>query len=327
MTKLRQYSQSLFIGLLPAIALIIGGQTSASAAVIGNGTIALGVNREGNLIDSSNTGIKFLPNGNDGISAGCACEGWGVADAGPGGSSMKAGVDFGIANLVVSTFTSDATTAKSIVVSSDGIFQVTHEYSPSSSKYLYNGKVTIQNLGTASINDLRYRRVMDWDIPPNVFNELVTIQGTASALAVLAATNGGFSDGNPLSSNTDSWFATPLSGDFVDKGPADHGALFDFGFGTLARGASKSFDIFYGAAPTESDAIAALAAVQAEVYSFGQWSGDGPGGTPNTFIFGFKGVGGKPVTDTVPTPALLPGLIGIGAAAYRKRKGAAAAKA
>ncbi len=326
MIKLRQYSKSLFIGLLPAIALIIGSQTSASAAVIGNGTIELGVNREGNLIDSSNTGIKFLPNGNDGISAGCACEGWGVADANTS-SFMQAGRVFGIDNLIVSTFTSDATTAKSIVVSRDGIFQVTHEYSPSSSKYLYNGKVTIQNLGAASINDLRYRRVMDWDIPPDVFNELVTIQGTASASAVRAATNGGFSDGNPLSSNTNSGSAPSLSGDFVDQGPADHGALFDFGFGTLAAGASKSFDIFYGAAPTESDALSALAAVQAEVYSFGQSSGDGPGGTPNTFIFGFKGVGGTPVTDTVPTPALLPGLIGIGAAAYRKRKGAATANA
>jgi hypothetical protein len=325
MTKLRQYSQSLFIGLLPAIALIIGGQMNASAAVIGNGTIELGVNREGNLIDSSGTGIKFLPNGNDGISAGCDCEGWGVADATRPGSFMQAGRVFGISNLVVSTFTSDATTAKSIVVSNDGIFQITHEYSPSASKYLYNGKVTIQNLGTASINDLRYRRVMDWDIPPDVFNELVTIQGTASASAVLAATNGGFSAGNPLSSNTGTSGAPLFSGDFVDKGPADHGALFDFGFGTLAGGASKSFDIFYGAAPTESDAISALAAVQAEVYSFGQWKGDGAGGTPNTFIFGFKGVGGRPVTDIVPTPALLPGLIGIGVAAYRKRKGAATA--
>jgi hypothetical protein len=32
------------------------------------------------------------------------------------------------------------------------------------------------------------------------------------------------------------------------------------------------------------------------------------------------------VTNSIPTPALLPGLIGMGAAAYRKRKGAATAK-
>ncbi len=322
--KFRQYSKSLCVSLLPAIALIIGSQASAGAAVISNGTISLGVNREGNLIDSTNTGIKFLPNGNDGISAGCACEGWGVADAGSG-SFIKAGKDFGIANLDVSSFASDGTTAKSIVVSRDGIFQVTHEYAPSGSQYLYNGKVTIQNLGTTSISDLRYRRAMDWDIPPSAFSELVTIQGTATASAVKFASDQGFADGNPLSGSPSILF----TGDAVDSGPADHGALFDFGFGTLASGASKSFDIFYGAAPTEADALAALAAVKAEVYSFGQWRGDALGGTPNTFIFGFKGVGGTPVGggDAIPTPALLPGLIGMGAAAYRKRKAAAIAKA
>jgi subtilisin-like proprotein convertase family protein len=39
------------------------------------------------------------------------------------------------------------------------------------------------------------------------------------------------------------------------------------------------------------------------------------------------GINGPATGDAIPTPALIPGLIGMGAAAYRKRKGAATAKA
>ena len=43
-------------------------------------------------------------------------------------------------------------------------------------------------------------------------------------------------------------------GDFKDAGPADHGALFDFGFGKLAPHATVTFNIYYGAAGSETDA-------------------------------------------------------------------------
>src|SRR5262249_12112358 len=52
---------------------------------------------------------------------------------------------------------------------------------------------------------------------------------------------------------------------------------------------------------TESGALAALAGAGAEVYSLGQPSNFAPGdpgfGTPNTFVFGFSGVGGTHITD------------------------------
>ena len=75
---------------------------------------------------------------------------------------------------------------------------------------------------------------------------------------------------------------------------ADHGSLFDFGFGSLAPGATTTFSTYYGAAGNEVDALAALVDVGAEAYSLGQPSTvDGPTlGTPNTFVFAFTGVGG-----------------------------------
>lgn len=102
-------------------------------------------------------------------------------------------------------------------------------------------------------------------------------------------------------------------GDFVDAGPDDHGALFDFGFGIIEAGQSKTFTTFYGAAGNEADAKFALTQAGAEVYSLGQPSYDGRGwdpapyqgagrgsygattGEPNTFIFGFRSVGGAPI--------------------------------
>ena len=71
-------------------------------------------------------------------------------------------------------------------------------------------------------------------------------------------------------------------------------------YGTLAAGATKTFRTFYGAAGTETEALNAIQAVGAEVYSLGQPNTtDGPTlGTPNTFIFAFSGVGGPPILPT-----------------------------
>jgi hypothetical protein len=83
----------------------------------------------------------------------------------------------------------------------------------------------------------------------------------------------------------------------VDSGPTDHGAHFRFNFGTIAPGAKVEFTIGYGVAGNQVDALAALGSFGAEAYSLGKPSENPPGtpntdGTPNTFIFAFKGIGG-----------------------------------
>jgi hypothetical protein len=93
----------------------------------------------------------------------------------------------------------------------------------------------------------------------------------------------------------------------VDLGPADHGSVFDFSFGSLGPNSSRIFNIFYGSAPDEASAVARVSALGADVYSFGQNSGPGGGtpGTPATFLFAFGGVGGiEP--GTMPSVPLLP---------------------
>ena len=220
----------------------------------------------------------------------------------------------GVVNLDPVSFTTTPSTALS-EVTIDDTMRVTHDFHPSTdTENLYEVTVTIENISGAPLDDIRYRRVMDWDIEPTPFAEFVTIDG-GDAANLLFSSDDGFASGNPLAPPSQ----INETGSFVDSGPADHGALFDFGFGSVAAGDEVSFNIYYGAAATETEAVSAVAAVSAEVFSFGQPSTvDGPTlGTPNTFIFAFAGVGGDPVfaplavDDELTTAADTPGVVDV----------------
>jgi hypothetical protein len=250
-------------------------------------------------------GLRYLPTGAEATAPGCLCEGWGAADATSGTSGFaNVSSDGGVNGMTLESFTHTASTALSTVNIGDTL-RVTHDFHPSVSANLYEVKVKIENISASPV-DARYRRVMDWDVEPTAFSEFVTIE-TGGSTALLFSSDNGFATANPLGGPSSILF----TGEAVDSGPADHGALFDFGFGTLAPGASTSFFIFYGAAGTEAGAAAAITQVHGEVWSLGQPSTpDGPTlGTPNTFIFAFAGVGGTPQNtppvagdDTVTTP-------------------------
>ena len=278
---------------------------SSSSAIISNGTVTLGVAKEGHLNVPGGTlssgqngttyvGLRYAPTNGEATAPGCLCEGWGIADAGTGQSAYSDIDSGGVGNnMVVNDFSSTTTDATS-VITAFGRLRVTHFYhTHPSTPFIYVADIKIENLSSSDVSDLRYTRVMDWDIQPDTFNEHVTIAGVGVAANLRYADDNGFDIPNPLGSRN------PIlaSGNQVDTGPDDHGALFDFGFGALRAGESKSFRIFYGAAGNEADALGALAIVGAEAYSLGQpstgFGGGGPvKGTPNTFIFGFSGIGG-----------------------------------
>ncbi|KQT34833.1 hypothetical protein ASG29_01355 [Sphingomonas sp. Leaf412] len=300
------------------VAASIAAPSVASAqAVIDNGTIRLGVSAEGQL-NNGGFGVFDIRNNVDGTRAGCACEGWGVANAGTGVQGYANNAS-GISNLTLDSFTSTGSTAVSNTSLTSGGLSITHSFSPSIAADLYQVDVTITNTsGAAMTGNLLYRRLMDWDIEPTAFNEYVTIQGSNGAANVLGVNRNGFADNNgPLT------FSGAYTGDFVDAGPTDHGALFDFTFSPLAAGASQKFSIFYGASLNEASALSALGRVGAEVYSFGQSARDINGGTPgfSTFIFGFAGVGGTALPG-VPEPAtwalMILGMGAVGGAMRRR---------
>jgi type IV pilus assembly protein PilY1 len=265
--------------------------------------------------------------------------------------------------LTLVSFTSTASTAKSVVDVSGGL-RVTHEYAPlAGTPFLYQVSVSITNTSGADIaaGDLRYRRVMDWDIPTpgrekNSIQGIPALLGIANGSNLLYASNDGFESSDPLSSK-DGRPSPGYPGDntnFTDN-TGDNGALFDFQFEALANGATRTFSTFYGVAPDFASADLARRLVDGDasdvdigLYSYGRCdtgtfanrsgtstaasftcTGDSTqSGGPNVFIFGFGGSGGvldPVVPGVVPEPGTLGlaalGLAGLAGLRRRKRRG------
>ena len=286
--RLKTLAASMLLGMVTLSAPLV----AMAQANIENGTVRIGVRDDGALMPSvsPNTGITYLPTDKDGLTPGCYCEAWGIADA-ISATSGYAGASVGTSGIVSESFTSTATTATS-VSNAFGTFRVTHAFAPSSTPNIYEVKVTIENISAAPTQVL-YGRAMDWDVFPTTFTEYTTLQrGTSTA--IIYSSDDGFSTADPLASDSPILFSNQ---DVVDSGPTDHGAHFRFNFGTVAPGGSVSFTIGYGAAGNQVDALNALATFGAEAYSLGKPSENPVGtpntdGTPNTFIFAFKGIGG-----------------------------------
>jgi hypothetical protein len=343
MTRETMHKKALFLrlihyfkdfSLLPLLFILLTANIVYGEAVIVSpgGTIALGVNDEGHLntfdpteeVITSNAGyvgVAFMfpdETWRDATAPGCLCEGWGVSASGVSGYA-NVDTDLGANNLTVDSFTAsaDSITSEVHLTSLPGL-TVSQTYAPSAEapNALFEDVVTITNNTGGTLTDVRYVRVMDWDIPPAEFSEMVTIRGVATTAFLERSHDNGFNSADPLGADS-SLDSTTEDVDFTDNGPADHGAYFRFNFGELADGESYTFRIFYGAEESEAAALAALGAVGIELFSLGQYGGgntevgDPTLGTPATFMFGFAGVGGDPVLlPTITTELLESGIVG-----------------
>jgi hypothetical protein len=183
--------------------------------------------------------------------------------------------------------------------------RVTHWVHPSiESRNLYAVDVTIESLLEGEgITDLRYRRVVNWQVPPTPGEELTTVAGCC-----------GNANGNPdddpagaadrlfradwsgLGHSTDplDQSGTFSSANVTDAGPRNGGGTFDLAFGAVEPGEPVRFRLYYGAAGSEAEAETALAAAGVEAYLLGQPSSAATSGAPNTFMFAISGIGGEP---------------------------------
>ena len=275
----------------------------------------------------------------DATSPGCTCEGWGIAVTTSAGDRVGAGADdsagiFGFTDTGI--FGNTSFSASSRVAMADAPIEILHNYGPSVALDTFQGQVTITNRGTEVIRDVVYRRQMDWDVPPTEFNELVTHVGVEANLEsrggnVRAAVNNGFIGGDivndpitpddmiggdfggeeggefdgdgPVAFAATSGFTT-FNTDFSAFGPNDHGSAFDFAFGDLNPGESRTFNIYYGSAFNQAQAESRLVDILGvDVYSLGQPDLPNPQDEV-TFYFGFGGVGGVAVGSSPSVPFL-----------------------
>jgi len=328
--------------LLSTACLIAFAGFANASAIISDGNVSLGVDDFGQLnigggvadvTGETDVGMRYVDTGTglqyESTSHGCACEGWGVgiAETGEEGYSNN---DIGTSGLSLNSFSSTATTATSVV--STASLQITHDFSlASETDNLYRVVVEIENTSATDIVDLLYKRTFDWDTSPTPFDEYVTIAGTAGSTNIVSANDDGFCFQSVFSGCSE--IVSGATGDFTALGPDDHGANFDFNFGTLLAGETFTFEIFYGAAIGRAASLAALGEVGAEAYSFG-WSGgdvdqdgfmDSSGDLAPTYIFGFSGVGGTALPDPTPDPTDVPepamlSLLGLGALMFLRAR-------
>lgn len=293
------------IGAVLCVGLICPAAACAEGAIIDNGTVQLGVNDRGDLnvegppsaAGTGFVGLRLMSTNYDSTSPGCLCEGWGLADPATG-TTGYADEAIGTANLNDISFTHTSDSAVSEVTLYDAAdnpsMLVKHSFAPAAATpFAYDVTLTVTNVGDVGLDPV-YRRAMDWDIEPTAFYEYVTINGNQST-SLIADSDNGFASPDPLQPQEQ----IDASGFFIDDGPNDHGAVFDFQLPHLAPGDSTTIHFFYGATPSALQSEAAVSDLNAEVWSIAK-PGTPEGlefGEPNTFFWGFRGVGGAPATQ------------------------------
>jgi hypothetical protein len=257
--------------------------------LVDDGAVELGVNCDGTLgtpmFDATTGGFSRVATMTDLRGTGEAVgsqyysDAWGVTDRLTGTYDYRTpswGVPAG-----ETEYTADGRGARSVLDTVLGL-RVVHAFQPvDGDPGVYACDVTLENTGATALHPV-YRRSFAWE-----FNG-------RSSYATLVPGDSDMIVGAGLAA----WvFPAPLQGDGdaigegVDLFDYWQGAYYDLDVGELAPGASETFTLYFGVAPSETDADSALAAAGAEAYAYGQTA---PDGTPATFMVAVGGIGGTP---------------------------------
>ena len=328
-------SQTIALGVNPAGHL----NTPNGSGTVANNTNTLATSNPGSVgiaykwaggKPSSGNGTNYAAGWWDATSPGSKWEGWGASGNLPVSGKVITGyasVDAGgiSTNITVKSFVVDSTSIKSTVWISDPadptkapLLEVTHVYGPTSgttNPNLFQALVTITNISGGTLTDVRYRRIMDWDMMNNLTTVYTDMVGVASSYAstytpkVFDACDNGGSWYSITPDPTIACKPAPLPvsasthvdyagiGGTISNQTTNLGASFTFQFGDLLCNESAVFYIYYGAGTSRTAISSALNTVGASIYSLG-YDINYP---TIAFGFGFKGVSGSAVAPTLPT--------------------------
>jgi hypothetical protein len=287
---------------------------TAGAALLSNGTVNLGVGRNG-AVDPCVLelhGKVHLVGRPENANGGCPNDAWALADmtgrfGGVGevtfhGSGDPVTWEF-TKNLEPISFQTSATDATAVTqVNTGQPLLVTHRFHPSSDPHLFRVDVTVQNSGNATSGPLRYRRSFDFEpldplgSPTTGWNHITFAKTTPNAsdwyVRHTIGCHGGTADFEKLflPSRPRGYF-TDLQGSFGNSVCPTWPAIgmIELDLGTLGPNQSLTFSLFVGAAPDEASALAAVNAVESQLYFFGQHASGATTGEPITFIVAVDG--------------------------------------
>lgn len=271
-----------------------------------DGDLTLGVLPIATLGTSAAT-VRYQPTGTEGVHHGLIpWEGWGLADLHTG-DSASALFRYALGAMHVDSYdvdNEDGETATSVVtlmrndLGSQTSFgaevpfaRVTHRFTPTAHPSVYRVAVQAENLTDDDMLP-RYRRVVDWNVPPTVFDEAITSSygsyDSSSDRVRINAT--GVFHPNPLLRPP-----AAAAGPTTNLIPRNGGAIVDVATAVdapIPPGGVFEFEFFYGAATSESAALDAIGTVGGNAYVLAKPSNESGlnSGTPLTFFLALGGV-------------------------------------
>lgn len=329
----------------------INTRSLSSRVTVNNGSILLGINDAGNLLiptstpgldlDGNFVGMRVDSNGTwqevIGEDECSSCEGFGISNLHLNSGETFAGWATSseawlMENLLPSNIIENGVNATTEAELNDGHMSVMHKFTPFSES-IYGVNITIENRHFSDdIGELRYRRVLMWNIPKENEKEctLLLVGGDEKPRDLEYADGffDGYGDFDPLyevSASCTQKNGCPVH-DFMDEGPVKTDERFQF----LFRGAGDdgdeplvlgsretfTFNMFYGFTSGIDDMRNFISDSGAEIASVSYLTNENGScnslkdATSSLYLVAFRGIGGTALSNAsipdgsteVPTP-------------------------
>ena len=231
----KNVSLTVFAATLLVVTLVPLCAHAQTTITSPSGDFEVGIAPNGELYDDT-SGVGFLrvSDNYDPIAPGTPRDSWGISAGSTDGYANHE--RYGVYNVTPTASSFGPNSGVITDVMGGGLLQINQSYSFAADNVLRINTTITNTSGTPQA--VRFSRNVDFDITPTEFDEITRVDPYSSPIS--AASYYGFENPNPLVAFI---YPVPVGGG-VD-GPDDLGAAYQLDLGTLAAGASSSFDVYY----------------------------------------------------------------------------------